>query len=537
MVSSQGPVLKPGRIRNSGKRFSICVTKAFCVTAAVFHRAACGDFHTRRSGSGTRSSVASSFRAKLPGTGRGRPGNIERESMFHTPDTLEHSQQSGELAAYGRSLLIRWVFPSDIVHDDIVNTSHTVVGRAADCRIRLDCSSASRHHAEIKREGVIFVVRDLDSTNGTFLNGTRVQHNALSPGDVLRVGNSIGIVSYVSDQDSHLGFTELAPGLWGGDQFARHIEPIQRASNSALPILILGETGTGKERVARSIHLWSARGGPFCAINCGAVPPDLAEAELFGYRKGAFTGADHASLGYFRAADTGTLLLDEIGDLQLSTQAKLLRILEQRVVTPLGQTQAIPVDVRIVAAGRHPLGQLVLKGAFREDLHARLAGLVAYLTPLRQRREDILPLFSHFLTLHAPAKVPDLHPRFAERLCLHYWAGNVRELELLARRLLVLHGHADILRSAILPREWGQQKVESTKQSPGHFSTRREQDLHLLLSALKRTRGNVKAAALSLGFSRQRAYRLLAGRRGSELIARCGTDDDVAIGEQQREGD
>ena len=161
-----------------------------------------------------------------------------------------------------------------------------------------------------------------------------------------------------------------------------------------MPIVLEGETGTGKELATRALHRWSGRSGPLSAVNCAALPEGLAEGELFGYRRGAFTGADRASAGFFRGADGGTLLLDEVSDLPLGLQAKLLRVLEEREVQPLGEISPGADRRAVVVAGQQPLIEAVRAGRFRADLLARLDGLAVRLPPLRERREDVLPLFS-----------------------------------------------------------------------------------------------------------------------------------------------
>ena len=178
-------------------------------------------------------------------------------------------------------------------------------------------------------------------------------------------------------------FEEIGPGLWGGGALQAALAPLRQAAASDLPIVLEGETGCGKEVVTRTLHRWSGRSGPLVAVNCAALPEGLAEGELFGYRRGAFTGAERASVGYFRGADAGTLLLDEVSDLPLVLQAKLLRVLEERAVQPLGETRPVPIDVRVVVAGQQPLMEVMRAGRFRADLLARLDGLTVRLPPLR----------------------------------------------------------------------------------------------------------------------------------------------------------
>ncbi len=217
---------------------------------------------------------------------------------------------------------------------------------------------------------------------------------------------------------------------------------IGRVAASDAAVLILGESGTGKELVARAIHYHSRRReGPFVAVNMTALPSELIEAELFGHERGAFTGAIDARQGRFREADGGTLLLDEIGDLPLGLQAKLLRVLQERIVVPLGGRQAIPIDVRIVASTHRDLPALVAEKKFREDLYFRLNVVPVRIAPLRERRADIPLLVSHFVErfsqeLGVPRRWPT--ESALERLSRHAWPGNVRELENAVKRALVL---------------------------------------------------------------------------------------------------
>jgi transcriptional regulator with PAS, ATPase and Fis domain len=247
----------------------------------------------------------------------------------------------------------------------------------------------------------------------------------------------------------------------------------------------------------------------------------LAEAELFGYRKGAFTGAERASLGRFRAADRGTLFLDEVAELPLELQAKLLRVVEERAVTPLGETEGVPIDVRIVVAAQWSLSELVAAKRFREDLFARFAGLTVCLPALRERVSDIAPLFEHFVREYSGGRPPKIETKLIEYLCLHSWPGNVRELEQLARRLRALHGHEPALRRSFLPPELRSLvTVEGDSLAPpsGDYNGRRDHDRYRLAVALKQASGNVTAAAAQAGFSRQRAYRLLDGLAVSAFV-------------------
>jgi DNA-binding NtrC family response regulator len=397
------------------------------------------------------------------------------------------------------------------------------IGRDVECAVHLSNTDVSRRHALLRRvpSELGLSITDLDSRNGTRVNGRAVPSARLLANDVLRVGGCVLVVS-----DAPGPFSEVAPGLLGGAVLRRALSALRQAAQSDLPIVLEGETGTGKEVVARAIHTWSGRPGKLVAINCAALPQGLAEAELFGYRRGAFSGAERASLGFFRSAHGGTLLLDEVSDLPLVLQAKLLRALEQKAVQPLGETAPVPVDVRIVVAGQASLFEAVKRQQFRADLLARLNGITLQLPPLRERREDVVPLFLHFMRELRQHGELQLEPDFVERLALHDWPFNVREVLQLARRLAVLQGTETVLRAAHLPREIAK-GAESSSSSPAVASAPRHAalavalqptppseappalDLAQLMDALRATGGNVTRAAAQLGITRQRAYRML----------------------------
>jgi nitrogen regulation protein NR(I) len=232
---------------------------------------------------------------------------------------------------------------------------------------------------------------------------------------------------------------------------------IGRVAEKPVSIMILGETGTGKELVAQALWKHGDRQHKaFVAVNCAAIPAGLLESELFGHERGAFTGADARRMGRFEQADGGTLFLDEIGDLSPDTQAKLLRVLQERMITRVGGRESIPVDVRVIAATHRDLRVLVAGGKFREDLWYRLNVAVIALPPLRDRREDIPALLKCFIDRHGPdlGGVADVHPAALKFLSAQPWPGNVRELENAVKRmLLVAHGYAitvDLARAALM---------------------------------------------------------------------------------------
>jgi transcriptional regulator of acetoin/glycerol metabolism len=426
-------------------------------------------------------------------------------------------------------LAVRWIFPALGTVVTPLASPRTLLGRGDECDARLPGSETSRQHAEIRRDGPLFILRDLGSTNGTFHNGAPVTEAPLSAGDLIRLGEWIGLLAPVAPTDKPgADYGSFAPGLYAGPALAPALALARRAAPSDLPVLVEGETGTGKEGLCRALHAWSGRTGPFLAVNCSALPEALAEAELFGYRRGAFTGAERSSPGHFRAAHGGTLLLDEITDLPLPLQAKLLRVLEQREVLPLGESAPVPVDVRVLAASQGSLLEAANAKKFRADLYARLDGVTVRLPPLRHRVEEIPFLLVRLLQEHAGGQPPSVEPKLVEQLCLYDWPFNVREIDLLVRSLLVMHDGQGPLKRAHLPARFrseaagarGGETLPAPVEAPGAAASRRrgteeerrardERDLAALVAALRQHGGKVLRAAAEVGISRQRAYRLM----------------------------
>lgn len=425
---------------------------------------------------------------------------------------------SASRASEPRHLLLSWLFPKTDGPTLALPTgsdAEVAIGRDEDCQSVLSGQDVSRKHATVRAEGPHSVLIDLSSRNRTWVNGRAIQATLLGEGDVVRVGGWVGVVTRARDS---LG--ALAPGLYGGARLREAVGAAERAAKSDLPIVLEGETGTGKEAVSRAIHAWSGRSGPLVAVNCAALPQALAEGELFGYRRGAFTGAQQASAGYFRSAEQGTLLLDEICELPLPLQAKLLRVLEQREVQPLGEVKPVKLDVRVLAAAQEPLAQAVAQGRFRADLFARLDGLSVRLPPLRERRAEIPYLFVRLLVENSGGRPPEVDARLIERLCLYDWPFNVRELSLLVKRLLVLHGAERRLTLAHLPERL--REVEAPRASRASTpppAPVEAPELPQLLEALRASNGNVARAAQALGISRQRAYRMMQGHSEVDLDA------------------
>ncbi|MBT4033386.1 MAG: sigma-54-dependent Fis family transcriptional regulator [Candidatus Marinimicrobia bacterium] len=287
---------------------------------------------------------------------------------------------------------------------------------------------------------------------------------------------------------------------------------VQKVAESEVTVHLTGESGTGKELVAQNIHDQSERhDGPFIAVNCAALPRELIESELFGFKKGAFSGANKDTPGKFQLANNGTLFLDEIGDMDKGCQAKVLRALEEGEVTPLGSTSNVPCNARIITATNQDLHQLVTSGEFREDLFYRICVVEVSIPPLRDRRSDILPLAEHFFKKYLTANNKydlDITPEVCEILMNHSWPGNVRELRNVMESLVVLSGdkmdHVQ-LENQLLRRDSNSVGYSLNGRDFKEAKQAYTNDLEtsLISEALRRKNGNISRAAEYLGMQRQ----------------------------------
>jgi DNA-binding NtrC family response regulator len=418
---------------------------------------------------------------------------------------VQQGERPGAKAIHGWRL--QWVWPE--IRLVKLEASRVSIGSSPSSELQLSGAGVSHCHAELHQQGSWFVLRALESENGTWLSGARVVDEIVTHGQVLRIGGWVGVFSLGAP--TACGFGELMPGLFGGPELSSLLEPLRRAAVTDIPVLLIGETGTGKECFARATHELSGRRGPFFPINCAALPEQMAEAELFGYRRGAFTGAERASIGYFRSAHTGTLFLDEVAELSPHVQAKLLRVLDDGYVLGLGESKPVRADVRIVAASQRPLRELVASGRFRRDLAARVTGLELVIPPLAKRRADIGGLFSELVKGPTDGHQPPVEAKLVEALCLYDWPQNVRELALVTRTLLALHGHEPLLQLKHLSQLLAGSPEERSIPIRRKPQARNQDALELacITQALLRSGGNIKAAAAALGISRQRVYRML----------------------------
>ncbi len=397
-----------------------------------------------------------------------------------------------------------------------------VIGREPPADLIVPVNAVSRTHAEVAWERGGFVVRDRGSTNGTLLDGHRITEARLEDGQEVRFGDAIfkfverdaaGFAPYRIDGSLVSGATRLAGAseIFGGYQMDRVAAEVFRVARSPLSVLLLGESGTGKEVVARELHRLSGRRGAFRALNCAAIPENLFESELFGYKRGAFSGADRDKMGLIRAADQGTLLLDELGDMPLEAQAKLLRVLQSKEVYPLGATTPELVDVRVVGATHRDLKRLEREELFRSDLFARLNEYQLKLPPLRERKEDVYLLFTKFLERHGGGHLRVSFP-FMIALLQYDWPYNVRELEACAKRAVAL-STVPLLAAELLPEPLREEMVgygkppsvrDSNERDPTRQGTPSEEELRALLAE---HRGNVAAVSRILGKARMQIHR------------------------------
>jgi DNA-binding NtrC family response regulator len=421
-------------------------------------------------------------------------------------------------------------------------------GRSDDCTVVLADAGISRVHAEIATVDGEYVVRDRRSTNGTFVNNERVEFaTALAHGDGVQFGTDtrmrFTLVDEAEEKDLvrtyealpreaerlHRAGAEPAPSRPSAPDAAappvvaeRSVvrdpamralyEQAKRAAHAKISVLILGETGVGKEVLARAIHQASPRAGkPFLALNCAALPEALLEAELFGHEKGAFTGAVQARSGVFEAADGGTVFLDEVGDLPMSTQVKLLRVLEDRQVMRVGARTSREVDVRFLAATNRDLDGEVERGAFRQDVFFRLNAITLTIPPLRERTGEIEEITSLFVAKACAetgrTDAPIVSPEVRRILLAYPWPGNVRELRNAIERAVVLCAGTTLLPEHLPPKMLeAPAPRHGPEPSAGDGSLRdqlMEVERQRIVDVLAQHGGNQTRAAAALGISRR----------------------------------
>jgi DNA-binding NtrC family response regulator len=335
------------------------------------------------------------------------------------------------------------------------------VGRSPDADVPIADDSVSREHAVLHIEHARVLIEDLDARNGTWINGQRLAPGArteIGPRDTLRVGRVNLQLHGLSAPASGMRIDTTADLGWilgaldpvvASPKMAKLHELVEKVAPSTLSVLVLGETGVGKEVVVQQVHARSPRRDrPLVALNCASLPEALLENELFGHEKGAFTGADEARPGLLESASGGTVFLDEVGEMPLATQSKLLRVIEEREVRRLGSTKPIPLDVRFIAATNQDLEALTREEKFRRDLYFRLNGITLRVPPLRERATEIAPLARRHLTRFcaemARTHVPEFTAETLSFLERYSWPGNIRELLNVVERAVLVCGEGPI---------------------------------------------------------------------------------------------
>jgi len=375
-------------------------------------------------------------------------------------------------------------------------------------QLELPGRAVSGLHARIRRGPEGWTAEDAGSTNGIYVNGVRRDRATLADDDVLEIGRIFLLIrthdvrdkrpvaEFTSAPVGPAAFATLVPSI------AERWEALCRVAPSAVPVLISGETGTGKELLARAVHELSGRKGPLVAVNCGALAPGLVESQLFGHVRGAFSGALADAPGLVRAADHGTLFLDEVQELSASAQAALLRVVQEREVVPIGGVRPQRVEVRFVSTSPLSLDRAVRKGTFRADLFARLSGFSVALRPLRRRREDLGLLIAALLGKLGVTETerPRLAPELGHQLFLHDWPLNVRELEKLLERAWLLASDGLMSADEAFPPEPEPPSAQAPELGQPSLLSSEDQVLReRLLRELENAQGNVAEVARALG--------------------------------------
>jgi DNA-binding NtrC family response regulator len=386
-----------------------------------------------------------------------------------------------------------------------------VVGTDPSAHIRLSDKTVSRKHVQLTflPEGIL--VADQGSKNGTKIGRRRIERELAFDGDTITIGHTKLRVSVEEERPTQVeGPRRFGDFLTAAPAMIRVLDQIERVADSQVSVLLEGETGTGKDVLAQAIHSGSARkNGPFTIVDVGAIAKNLIEGQLFGHVKGAFTGAMHDREGAFESSNGGTIFLDEIGELSLEMQPKLLRALESRRIKRVGENAERPIDVRIVSATHRDLRAMAKAGTFRADLLFRVAVASVRIPPLRERAEDIAHLARHFIS--AMGADPRQLTRAAERTLAQYsWPGNSRELRNVLERALTMVDKRRIAPADLFPP--GRDLAPPSSQLPFHQAKESMLDQFerfYVKELLERHRGNVSQAARAAGLTRNALYALM----------------------------
>ena len=447
------------------------------------------------------------------------------ERMALAPDhatELDADDASGDERLLGAYLVYQTSGTLEVV--PLAEGIPLTIGRSQEAGIRIDSAKASRLHAKVLLSSGQVWVEDLGSRNGTRV-GSEVLRGARR---IARSGESIlvgPLAVLVARADRALDYDEEPPASLRADDdedglrardavivadaaMMKLFHVIRRVAATSSIVLVTGETGSGKEIVAARLHAESPRSaGPYLRVNCASLPGSLLESELFGHERGAFTGADKRRVGWFEAGQGGTLLLDEIGEMPLDLQAKLLRVLEDRTIVRLGGTETIPVDVRVLCATHRDIAAMVAAGTFRQDLFFRLTTFTLEVPPLRERRGEILLLadmFARRFAAESGVAVPRVAPDAVQALLAHAWPGNVRELRNAIEHGVVMAEGGPITRASLPRTLRGDASAHAVAAPlPKMRDQVEEIERAALVDALASESGNRTRAATRLGISRR----------------------------------
>jgi len=390
-----------------------------------------------------------------------------------------------------------------------------VIGRSEGANVVLDDSEVSGVHCELRATSDGIAVRDLGSTNGTFCANVRLREAVITGKVELMIGSTrLSIEPAVGKQRVPLGFNDRFGSIVGGSPKMRRVfSVLEKVSATPLSVLVLGETGTGKEGIARAIHDASTRSaGPFVVVDCGSIPQTLAESILFGHERGAFTGANERRAGALAEANGGTLFLDELGELPIDLQPKLLRALSERQVKRIAGTAFEAIDVRLIAATRRDLASEMNAGRFRSDLFFRIAQVRVELPPLRERLADVPMLVEDICTrVHQAWAAPIVLDWIERRMASHDWPGNVRELVNVVSVAATLAGTPEAIDDVLLLAR-DDQPTQSTQPATAFSDAKRQAivafERNYFTELNRRAKGNVSEMARQSGMERHhvRAY-------------------------------
>src|SRR6188474_3092743 len=404
--------------------------------------------------------------------------------------------------------------------------------------VQLTDSKVSGLHCEIRLDDRGYRLRDLDSTNGTYVSSLRINDVYIQPGAQIALGGTrlkfepLGESVEIELADTDRFGSMIGRSVKMREMFAR----LEKLARTDTTVLVTGETGAGKELVAEALHDHSPRAnGPFVVLDCGSIPPNLIESELFGHERGAFTGATNSYAGAFERAHGGTVFLDEIGELPLAMQPKLLRVLERKEVRRVGGTKTLEVDLRVVAATNRDLGVEVNRGRFREDLYYRLAVARVHVPPLRERKDDLPLLIEHIMTTTPGGETASIAQETIDLMMKHDWPGNVRELRNVIERAVLLSEtpeSEDALRRAPVPPGTPRSNEPSITATPSQTATSAEASMTVPVDVgipfklakqnvisefekryisrlLAQHDGNISAAARAAGIDRMSIHKML----------------------------